>query len=199
MPTDAPPRPNHPRMPRAPFRALLAAIALLSVTEAAYAVSGPRPLSRLPARATRPAPALRIPTDTVVPPLSRAELRELRRLEREDARYRRRRGESRARTATPAARGHGENGLAVASLSAGSVAVLAVLLLFILQPWDVGAFVVISAVSAVCAVIFGAIGLRRAKREGRRRKGLAIGGLVIGITVSAFWAFLLGLLIAWIV
>ena len=171
---------------------LLAAALLLALT-AAHATTGARPLAPLPTRAAAPAPALRIAVDTIAPPLTRAEERELRRLEREDALARRRRGEA------PAARAYAyddsPNPFAIAALPTAALGVITFVIATNL--WNPGPFVLLSVLAFVTAVVFGAIGLRRARRRGLRHKGLAIAGLTLGIIGAAFYAIVLGSFLAW--
>lgn len=157
------------------------------------------PLGTLPARGAAPvvqprlALAIAIATDTV-PPLTPAEERELRRLEREDARARRRRGEPTRRydgyRSAPAE--GGPNGLAVAALPAGLAGVLTFVIATSL--WNPGPLIAISVAAFVCATVFGAIGLRRAKLERRRYRGLALAGMILGIVGVAFYTFILFLI-----
>ena len=111
-----------------------------------------------------------------VPALTRAERRELRRLEREELRARRKRGE-------PIGDGKRGNGLAIASVATGLLGVALAVPVFLVA--DAGVFVFFLAAFA-CALVFGAIALRRANRKGRRHKGLAVAGLVLGIVGVAY-------------
>lgn len=134
------------------------------------------------------APALRTPADTIVPPLSPAELRELRRLERIDARERRRRGQAPAPEAYDPQRARGANPFALAALPTGFVGVINFFLgLSVANP---GVFFALSVLSFAAAVVFGAVGVKRARRWRLRRRGLGIAGMVLGILGGALYALI---------
>ena len=170
------------------------AFALSSSVALAISDATPAPTA-LPSRVVSPVapsrPGLSLPTDTV-PPLTRAELRELRRLERADARARLRRGDPGAYDGFYAA--GGGNGFAVASLPAGLAGLLALFTSFTV--WNPGVLIVVSILAFVAALVFGAIGLRRARWEGRRFRGLAIAGFVIGLVGTGFFAVVLTALLS---
>ena len=120
-----------------------------------------------------------------MPPLTRAEARELRRLER--------------RAGLPQRSGEGEggaaarqetrrNGLAVASLVTGVVGIALALPVFLVA--DTGLVLLFGPLFAG-ALVFGVIAARRARRRGRKHRGLAIAGMVFGIIGAAYTALLL--------
>ena len=177
----------HPHSPRTNARTIRRLLLTLSIaltlahapghaTTATRALSTETPTVALPAR--------RVGLDTV-PPLTRAEARELRRLERR-AELRRRSGEVGGDAA--ARPGTRRNGLAVASLVTGVVGIALALPVFLVA--DTGLVLLFGPLFAG-ALVFGVIAARRAKRRGRKHRGLAIAGMVFGIIGAAYTALLL--------
>ena len=135
--------------------------------------------------------AVRVPRDTLVPPLTDAELRELRRLERADARARRRRGEAPAGDAYDPQRARRANPFARAALPTGFVGVINLFLaLSVANP---AVFVALSVLSFAAGAVFGAIGRKRARRRGLRNGGLGVAGFVLGLLGGALYALALAL------
>ena len=140
------------------------------------------------ASATTAAPPTKVLTHAAdtLPELTRAETRELRQLEREQRRALRRDDMVRD------ARGVGNNPFAIASLASGIGALLAFFLgVFLIGN---GLTPLIALLGFAAATVFGAIGIRRAKRRGLRQRGLAIAGFVIGLV--GLGAYLFGLIVA---
>lgn len=75
------------------------------------------------------------------------------------------------------------NGMAVAALVLG----ISSLALFFLAPF--------TAVLAILAIVFGAIGLNRSRKRGAPKRGLAIAGLILGCVglVTSVILFVIGL------
>ena len=160
-------------------------LSLAGALPASAAVAGGLPP---PVPAVRAALTHHVAGRDTVPPLSEAELRELRRLERADARERRRRGSAPAPEAYDPQRARGANPFARAALPTGFVGV--VNLAFAASVANPAVFVALSVLSFAAAVVFGTIGVRRARRRGLRRRGLAIAGIVLGAAGAAFYAVL---------
>ena len=86
----------------------------------------------------------------------------------------------RARKAGRPEKGYG-NGMAIAGFVCGVLSLL-----------GLGIFL------GIPAIIFSAIGLKRANREGRPHRGLAIAGLVCGIVSVVLFLLLVGIVIAFL-
>ncbi len=85
-------------------------------------------------------------------------------------------------------------GFAIAALALGVLGVLAFFTAVVV--WNSAPFILVSVVSFVLAVIFGAIGMKRSKLALGGKRGLAIAGFVLGLVGAAFYAFLLALVIS---
>ena len=178
--------------------ALLLGVLLCALAPPAGAVSATRALAPLPSRIVS-APTLRIRADTV-PPLTPQERRELRRLEREVAQMKRALGEGGGFASDRPdrrARGKGRNPLAVPSFVLG---VAAVGFFFLgISSWTVlfiDLWFTLCIVSFAAALVFGIISVRRAKRRGGGKRGLALAGMILGIIGGAFWLTVLTALLA---
>lgn len=177
--------------------ALLTALLTVALGQTALAA----PLARAPGLARVCAPAIPpyVAADTV-PPLTRAEERELRRLERQVAKMKRVLGEGGGFAADrqqARGRGRGRNPLAVPALVLGVAAVgffalgLAAWTVLFIDLWFT-----LSVLSFAGALVFGIIGVRRSRRRGGGKRGIALAGMILGIAGGAVFTWgLISLLI----